>query len=73
MILGNGAGVIDSDYRGTVKFQFRNTNPVLGKKYKVGERIGQIVIKKYEDAEFEEVTELSDTARGEGCFGSTGT
>jgi len=72
LTLGNGCGVIDSDYRGTVKFQFRNINPVLGKKYKVGDRIGQIIIKKYEDVTFEEVTELSDTDRGEGGFGSTG-
>jgi dUTP pyrophosphatase len=71
LVLGNGAGVIDSDYRGTVKFQFRNTNMILGKRYKVGDRIGQIIFKKYEDVTFEVVDELSDTARGQGGFGST--
>ena len=36
------------------------------------ERIAQMVIAKYEQAKIEVVTELSDTARGEGGFGSTG-
>jgi len=73
LMLGNGAGVIDSDYRGTVKFQFRNINPAAGKKYNVGDRIGQIIFKKYEEVTFEEVNELSDTDRGAGGFGSSGT
>lgn len=72
LMLGNGAGVVDSDYRGTVKFQFRNIAPQMGKKYKVGDRIGQIIFKKYEEVDFEEVTELSETKRSEGGFGSTG-
>ncbi len=37
-----------------------------------GERIAQLVIAKHERAEWKEVSELSDTARGEGGFGSTG-
>lgn len=72
LMLGNGCGVLDSDYRGPLKFQFRQVNPVAGKKYKVGDRIGQIMIKKYEDVDFTEVEELSKTKRGEGGFGSTG-
>ena len=35
--LGNCVGVIDSDYRGTVKFQFKNLNHGTGKKYNIGE------------------------------------
>ena len=38
-----------------------------------GERIAQMVIAKHERAEWEEVENLSDTERGEGGFGSTGT
>lgn len=39
---------------------------------KKGDRIAQLVIQKFEPVVFEEVDELSDTARGEGGFGSTG-
>ena len=40
--------------------------------YKVGDRIGQLIIMPYPQIELEEVEELSDTDRGEGGFGSTG-
>ena len=70
LTLGNSVGVIDSDYRGTIKFQFRTTPP--GKKYSVGDRIGQIIIIPIPAVTFEEVSELDDTKRGEGSFGSTG-
>lgn len=72
LMLGNGAGIIDSDYRGTIKFQFRQINPVFGVKYKVGDRIGQLIFKKYENVKFVEVEELSETERGQGGMGSTG-
>lgn len=70
--LGNGVGVIDSDYRGTIKFQFRNTNQFMTTKYKVGDRIGQLVVIPCLLPEYKATTELSDTERGEGGFGSTG-
>lgn len=70
MLLGNSVGVIDSDYRGTVKFQFRPIQP--GKKYNVGDRIGQIIIMPVPLVAFDEVDELNDSKRGEGGFGSTG-
>lgn len=70
LTLGNCVGVIDSDYRGTVKFQFRPIPP--GKKYNVGDRIGQIIIMPLPLVNFEEVGELNDTDRGQGGFGSTG-
>lgn len=72
LMLGNGVGVIDSDYRGTVKFQFRNTAPSAGKKYKVGDRIGQMMILPIPAVELVKAEELTDTERGEGGFGSTG-
>ena len=39
---------------------------------KDGDRIAQLIIQKFEDIEFEEISELSDTGRGQGGFGSTG-
>ncbi len=67
----NKVGVIDSDYRGEVMVGLHNhsqeTRTVAG-----GERIAQMVITPYLPAVFEESEELSDTARGEGGFGSTG-
>jgi dUTP pyrophosphatase len=69
--LSNAVGVIDSDYRGTVKFKFRITPP--GKKYKVGDRIGQIVFVPIPEIELVAVDKLSDTTRGSSGFGSSGT
>ena len=40
--------------------------------YKIGDRIGQIIIMPYPQIEFEEVEELSETERGEGGYGSSG-
>ena len=67
----NKVGVIDADYRGEVKVALYNQS---GKAQTIGagERIAQLVIAPYLTAEFTEVTELSDTARGAGGFGSTG-
>ena len=71
LALGNGVGIIDSDYRGTIKFQFRKTNQMFQKDYEVGDRIGQMMIMPVTLANFIEVDELSETERGEGGFGST--
>lgn len=71
MVLSNAVGVIDSDFRGEVKIVFRCDNedqPV----YQVGDRVGQLLIIKLPGVEIEEVSELTDTKRGEGGFGSTG-
>jgi len=67
--LGNGVGVIDSDYRGEITFCFYNFGNAP---YKVGERIGQLVIVPVPDIVLEEAVELSETARGAGGYGSTG-
>lgn len=72
LTLGNGVGVIDSDYRGTIKFQFKNTNQYLTTKYNVGDRIGQLVIVPIVLPLFTEADELSETDRDKGGFGSTG-
>ena len=70
--LTNCVGVIDSGYRGSMMFKYRYLNEEDDSYYRVGDRVGQIIIMPYPQIEFEEVEELSDTERGEGGFGSTG-
>ena len=67
----NTPGTIDADYRGDIGVILINlstetfiVNP--------GERIAQMVINKFEQAEFELVKELDETEKGEGGFGHTG-
>ena len=69
--LPNCVGVIDSDYRGELCVPLIN----LGSADFViqnGDRIAQLVILPVENAEYEDASELSDTVRGKGGFGSTG-
>ena len=69
--LSNGVGVIDSDYRGEVCVGLCN---VSDKPYVIElfERVAQMVIAPVLTPDITEVDELSDTARGEGGFGSSG-
>ena len=67
----NKVGVIDSDYRGEVMVALHNHSERSQIVYP-GERVAQLAIVPFLKAEFEETDELSDTARGEGGFGSTG-
>lgn len=69
--LCNAVGVIDSGYRGEIMGKFRSTTDVVPAIYKPGDRFAQLVIVPYLAVELEEVTELSETERGEGGFGST--
>lgn len=68
----NKVGVIDCDYRGEVMVALHNhgSEPQTISR---AERIAQLVITPYITATFLEADELSDTARGVGGFGSTGT
>ncbi len=69
--LANSVGTIDADYRGEIGVILVN----LGQEpftINTGERIAQMVLAKYERAEFTEVTSLDETDRGTGGFGSTG-
>ncbi len=70
--LVNCVGTIDSDYRGELKIPVINLS---GETYTIqdGERIAQLVIASYERVKTIAVTELTDTERGKGGFGSTGT
>ena len=66
----NGIGTIDADYRGEIGVLVIN----LGQEPFVIEpdmRIAQLVIARYETAQWQETDELSETLRGEGGFGST--
>ena len=67
----NKVGVIDCDYRGEIMVALHNHSGQT-RTVEKGERIAQLVITPYYTAEFCEVDELSDTVRGEGGFGSTG-
>ena len=66
-----GAGVIDSHYRGEIKVLLFNHSD---NEFEIepGDRIAQILIQKVERVQFNPVKELSETARSEGGFGSTG-
>jgi dUTP pyrophosphatase len=67
----NKVGVVDPDYRGEFMVALHNhtdeEKTVAG-----GERVAQLVIVPFITADFELASELSDTVRGEGGFGSTG-
>ena len=67
----NKVGVVDCDYRGEIMVALHNHSTVAQTVAK-GERIAQMVIAPYITAEFNEVDELSETVRGAGGFGSTG-
>jgi dUTP pyrophosphatase len=83
--LSNSVGLIDSGYRGELQATF---NKLFGGEgmydemkvnqmqpndyYKVGDRVAQIMIIPFPPIEFEQVTQLSETERGDGGFGSTG-
>lgn len=74
LVLTNSVGVLDSGYRGEVMFKYRDLHlgMVAESSYNIGDRIGQLIIIPYPTIEFEEVTELSETERGVGGYGSTG-
>lgn len=67
----NSPGTIDADYRGeigVILVNLSNENITIAR----GDRIAQMVIARYERAEWTEVEVLSETTRGAGGFGSTG-
>ena len=67
----NKVGVVDADYRGEIMVALHNhgTQPQTVEK---GERVAQMVLMPFLAAEYFEAEELSDTARGDGGFGSSG-
>jgi dUTP pyrophosphatase len=79
--IANSVGVIDAPFRGEIKVRMRwkKTQDNLGytmpdgQVYKVGHKVAQLVIVDCWQGELTEVDTLSETSRGSGGFGSTGT
>lgn len=75
----NSIGIVDSDYRGELIIAFRvdgdlhEATITEGAKNLLGTRIAQLLVKKAEVLDVEEVDSLDETERGAGGFGSTGT
>ena len=67
----NSPGTVDSDYRGEIKVLLVNLS---NEPFSIvpGERIAQLVVARYERVQWQESSELNDTARGAGGYGSTG-
>jgi dUTP pyrophosphatase len=70
--LVNSPGLIDAGYRGEIRVLLLNTDPAETVRIEAGARIAQLVVTPVALAEPVEVAELSDSARGDGGFGSTG-
>ena len=70
--LVNAPGLIDSGYRGELKCIVINLDPTTPIHITPGDRIAQLVIMKVENLKLLEVSELDETDRGAGGFGSSG-
>ncbi len=71
LVVHQGIGTIDSDYRGEIFVMLRNTD-LNARTVNRGDRIAQGVIAPVIRVEFEVVDKLDDTVRGDGGFGSSG-
>jgi dUTP pyrophosphatase len=70
--LVNAPGLIDAGYRGEVRILLLNTDTERPFQVEPGDRIAQLLITPVAGPRFVEATELTETARGEAGFGSTG-
>jgi dUTP pyrophosphatase len=70
--LVNSPGLIDSGYRGEVRVLLLNTDPKDAFEVGVGDRIAQLLLTRFAQAEPIEATGLALSARGDGGFGSSG-
>jgi dUTP pyrophosphatase len=68
----NAPGLIDSGYRGEVRVLLLNTDTSDAFEVRVGDRIAQLLVTPYAADEPVEVSDLEQTVRGEGGFGSSG-
>lgn len=81
LALTNSVAVIDANFRGEITAKFKSvpridqyTGIAFGSRYyKKGDRIAQLIIRRVEPIEFVETDTLSETDRGTGGYGSTGT
>lgn len=72
LALVNAPGTIDAGYRGEIKVIVVNLDPREPLSLARGDRIAQLVIQRVEHADFAEVTDLPESVRAAGGFGSTG-
>lgn len=75
IVLANTVGLIDPDYRGElIAMLWCRRAPGVGQAYTInkGDHIAQLMLVPVPDVEAVEVSQLSDTRRGAGGFGSTG-
>jgi dUTP pyrophosphatase len=70
--LVNSPGLIDPGYRGEVRILLLNTDQDRRFQIGTGDRIAQLVVTPVATAEPIEATQLAETGRGDGGFGSTG-
>ncbi|KAA1416322.1 dUTP diphosphatase [Nocardioides humilatus] len=68
----NTPGTIDAGYRGEIKVMLINHDPVEAIVLSRGDRIAQLVIQRFERARFVTVSDLPESVRGTGGYGSTG-
>lgn len=68
----NAPGTIDAGYRGEIKVALLNTDAREAYEVAAGDRIAQLIVMPVQQARFLPVTELPESGRGEGGFGSTG-
>lgn len=71
LMMTNSVGVIDSGYRGEVMCKMRSTTDVVPSIFKPGERFAQLIIMPIPEFTITESSELSESERGEGGFGSS--
>lgn len=72
LIVANQPGTVDSDYRSEIGIIIYNSSPILAK-IELNERIAQIVPQEKTKVDILEIDTISETLRGEGGFGSSGT
>lgn len=72
MVLSNSLGTIDNGYRGEISAIFYHLFTNM-QRYKIGDKIAQLHFDNTINLDFIEVDELSETERGSGGYGSTGT
>ncbi len=68
----NAPGTVDAGYRGEISVTLLNTDSTQPIELRRGDRIAQMVIQRVEYAQFIPVSDLSESVRGTGGFGSTG-
>lgn len=73
LALSNSVGVIDSSFRGEITFRFKRLGDTFIRKiYEIGDRVGQLIVMPYPKVELVLSDELTETERGTGGYGSSG-